>query len=220
MLVPSSYRQMPAEQGCYNNQIVMGGSLTQIASALTQLSHVKFLGEAHYQFSHGTYSPLWGAEQFGARLSTGTRVETSYKTYEYNLLYQSTAITERLALMMVYGADQQAGSVSIKAELRDTAGNSYTGAVLDYGIEFTAPADLRSLVVPGGQAVPPDEWAFTGCRSAEVLNPLVTDPLDRPRPLVIPSANRGELLNIKITVNSLSLVAVHIYDVYQLQVTI
>jgi len=219
MLIPSSYRQMPAEQGCYNNQLVMGGSLSQMASALAQLSHCKFLGEAHYQVAHSTYSTLWGAENYGSRLTGGTRVRSTYKTYEYNFLYQSTALSERLALLMAYGADYSAGSVFIKAEVRATGSNSYNGTVLDYGIEFTAPTYLTALSTPLGEAVPSDQWAFTGCRSIAVGNPLITDPLDRPRPLVIPSANRGELLNIKITVNSLSLVALHIYDVYQLQVT-
>ena len=219
MLIPSSFRQMPSEQGCYNGQIVMGGTIGQMASALAQLSHCKFLGEAHYQVSHSTYSTLWGAEQYGARLNGGTRVRSTYKTYEYNFLYQSTAISERLALMMVYGADYSAGSVSIKAEIRATGSNSYTGTVLDYGVEFTAPTYLISQSTPLGEAVPVDQWAFTGCREIEVGNPLITDPLDPPRPLVIPSANRGDLLNVKITINSLSLIAVHIYDVYQLEVT-
>ena len=219
MLIPSAYRTMPNAAGCHNGQIVMGGSVAQMSSALGQLSHCKFLGEAHYQVAHTTYSTLWGAEQFGARLNAGTRVRTTYKTYEYNFLYQSTPLSERLALLMVYGADYSAGSVSIKAEARATGSNSYTGTVLDYGIEFTAPTFLVAQSTPLGEAVPSDQWAFTGCREIAVGNPLATDPLDPPRPLVIPSANRGDLLNIKITVNSLSLIAVHIYDVYQLEVT-
>ena len=219
MLIPSSFRQLPSEQGCFNGQIVMGGAVGQMASALAQLSHCKFLGEAHYQVAHTTYSTLWGAEQFGARLNAGTRVRTTYKTYEYNFLYQSTPLSERLALLMVYGAGYSAGSVSIKAEARATGSNSYNGTVLDYGIEFTAPTNLVAQATPLGEAVPSDQWAFTGCREIAVGNPLSSDPLDPPRPLVIPSANRGDLLNIKITVNSLSLIAVHIYDVYQLEVT-
>ena len=219
MLVPSSLRKMPSEDGCYNNQIVMGGSVSQMASALAQLSHCKFLGTAQYQFSHNTYSSLWGADQFGARLSTGTRVTSAYKNYEYNLLYQSTVLSEALALYIVYGGDNQAGSVSIKAEARTTGSNSYTGTVLDYGIEFTAPNDLDSFNTPLGEAIPPDQLAFTGCRIQTPNNTTAGDPLDKPRPLIIPLANRGDLLNIKLTVNSLSVVACHIYDIYQVQVT-
>jgi len=219
MLVPSSLRKMPSEDGCYNNQIVMGGSVAQMASSLAQLSHCKFLGTAQYQFSHNTYSSLWGTDQFGARLSTGTKVTSAYKNYEYNLLYQSTVLSEALALHIVYGGDNQAGSVSIKAEARATGSNSYTGTVLDYGIEFTAPNDLDSFNTPLGDAVPPDQFAFTGCRIQAPNNTAAGDPLDNPRPLIIPLANRGDLLNIKLTVNSLSVVACHIYDIYQVQVT-
>lgn len=219
MLIPSAFRQLPSEQGCYNGQVVMGGALSQMASALAHLSHCKFLGEAHYQVSHSTYSTLWGAEQYGARLNGGTRVRASYKTYEYNFLYKSTGLSEHLALLFVYGADYSAGNASLKAELRATGSNSYTGTVLDYGVEFTVPNDLTALSTPIGEAVQDDQWGFTGATPTPVGNPLGTDPLDGPRPLVVPSANRGDLLNIKITVNSLALVAVHIYDIYKLQVT-
>ena len=68
MLIPSAFRKLPNEKGCYNGQVVMGSNVAQMASALAQLSHCKFLGEAHYQISHSTYSTDWGAEQYGARV--------------------------------------------------------------------------------------------------------------------------------------------------------
>ena len=216
MLIPSSFRKLPEENGCYNNQVVLGGTVSQMSSALGQLSHCKFLGEAHYQVSHSTYSPQWGAAEYGARIATANRVQATYKSYEYNFLYQSTDQSERLALLFVYGADYTAGACQIDAELRDTASNSYTGAILDYGISFTAPQHLEALQVNFGQAFPVDRWVFSGAR--EIAAPTNTTP-ELPRPLYVPTANRGDLLNIKVTINSLSLIAVHIYDVYRSEVT-
>lgn len=217
MLVPSSYRTLPNQTGCFNGQLVMGGNVAQMASALSQLSHCKFLGEAHYQVSHSTYSPSWGTEKYGARLATATRVLKSYSGYEYNFLYQSTALSERLALLFVYGSDYQAAAVSVIAKVLDTTSNSYNGTVLDHGVQFTAPEHLDAFDVPFGDAMPTDAWAFTGARNIDA--PTNTTP-ENPRPLYVPSANRGELLNIKITVSSLSLTAVHIYDLYQVEVAI
>lgn len=216
MLIPSAYRRLPPNEGCYNNQIVMGGTVSQIASALAQLSHCKFLGEAHYQVSHSTYSPTWGANQYGARLSTGSRVLTSYKTYDYNFLYQSTTQSEHLALLLVYGADYSAGNCYITAQLRETTGNSYSATKLDAGIIFSSPAQLQAINPPTGEALPNDAWVFSGTR--QIAAPTNTTP-EAPRPLYVPAANRGELLNIQITINSVSLVAVHIYDLYHLEVT-
>ena len=216
MLIPSAFRKLPNESGCHNGQLVMGGNVSQMASALAQLSHCKFLGEAHYQVSHSTYSTEWGSEQYGARLHTATRVLKSYSGYDYHFLYQSTALSERLAIVLVYGSDYLASTPSIIAELRATGSNSYSGTVLDHGIKWSAPNHLESVNVPFGDALPPDSWAFSGTR--KISTPSNTSP-DSPRPLYVPSANRGDLLNIKITISSVSLTAVHIYDLYELEVT-
>ena len=215
MLIPSAYRRLPQENACHSGKIVMGGTVSQMASALAQLSHCKFLGEAHYQVSHTTYSPSWGAVQYGARLNGGSRIQTNYKSYKYNFLYKSTAQSEHLALLLVYGADYDAGASYITAQLRDTASNSYNGTLLDAGIVWRSPTELQSLYFDLLAPIPSDAWAFSGTRQiAAPTNTVV----EQPRPLYVPSANRGDLLNIQITVNSVSLVAVHIYDLYHLEV--
>ena len=216
MLIPSAFRKLPNKAGCFNGQLVMGGNVAQMASALAQLSHCKFLGEAHYQISHSTYSTEWGSEQYGARLHTATRVLKGYSGQDYHFLYQSTALSERLAIILVYGSDYIAGTPVITAQLRATGSNSYSGTILDYGIEWTAPHQLESVNVPFGDALPPDSWAFSGTR--KINAPTNTVP-ENPRPLYVPSANRGDLLNIKITISNVSLTAVHIYDLYELEVT-
>ena len=137
-------------------------------------------------------------------------VRSSYKGHENNFLYQSTPLSERLAILISYVAKQGASAPDITCELRATGGNSYTGTVLDYGIKFidlTTTREDRS----------PDVFAFTGTTLIEA--PTNTSPSTVIRPLYVPSANRGQLLNIKITVNDVAISGVHIYDIYQVEVT-
>tara|TARA_Y100000015_G_C2386570_1_gene87780 strand:+ start:423 stop:767 length:345 start_codon:yes stop_codon:yes gene_type:complete len=91
----------------------------------------------------------------------------------------------------------------VDVELRNTASNSYTGSVIDVGIRFSeielepSPVDLQT--------------ATTGAELISAPNNSIPDP---PRPLFIPSANRGNLLNVVFTVDQVKLHTVHIYDLF------
>tara|TARA_Y100000592_G_C5481143_1_gene325590 strand:- start:280 stop:918 length:639 start_codon:yes stop_codon:yes gene_type:complete len=211
MLIPTSFVKMPSSDGCHNGQIVMGGTVTQMANGLAQLTHCKFLGEAHYQVGHSTYY-----EGYSATYKTGTRISNSgvikgnYKGYDYHFLYQSTARSEHLALLITYAAKRDTNTPDITCVLRDTSGNSYTGSILDHGIQFINLSAHRN-------STSPDEVAFTGCELVDP--PSNTSPTTLVRPLYVPSANRGDLLNISVTVNDVAISGFHIYDVYQVEVT-
>jgi hypothetical protein len=210
MLIPTAFIKLPDESGCHNGEVVMGGTVSQIASALSQLSHCKFLGEAHYQVSHSTYSPSALVQGTGARLHNYAQIRSAYKGYEYNFLYQSTALSSKLACLFSYAGEQDADDPSVTIEARSTASNSYTGTVLDYGCEFV---NLETQ----GFSYAPDAFAFTG--TLLDYEPSNTSADLIVRPLFIPSANRGELLNIKVTVQDVALSGFHIYDVYEVEVT-
>jgi len=51
-----------------------------------------------------------------------------------------------------------------------------------------------------------------------IAAPTNTNP-ESPRPLFIPSANRGELLNLKMETTQLIPLSVHIYDLFIAEVT-
>jgi len=203
MLIPTAFIKLPDESGCYNGEVVMGGTVSQLAMGLAQLSHCKFLGEAHYYV---------GREVIAARGGRTRIVEPSVfkATTAYNFLYQSTPLSSHLGLIIQYvSANFFAGfDVSVEIELRDTASNSYTGAVLDVGCEFTE-VDLESD--PNNMLT-----AFTGADLIPAPTNINPEP---PRPLYVPSANRGELLNVRITTNNMVLLGVHIYDLFDPEVT-
>lgn len=215
MLIPSAFRRLPQENACHNGKIVMGGTVSQMSSALAQLSHCKFLGESHTQVSHTTYSPAWGSALYGARLTGSSKILPAYKSYKYNFLYKSTAQSEHLALLLVYGAGFGFGASVITAQLRDTANNSYNGTLLDAGIIWRSPTELQSAYTDVTVPIASDAWAFSGTRKIAAPSNTV---VEQPRPLYVPSANRGDLLNVQITVNNVSLIAAHIYDLYHLEV--
>jgi|11BtaG_2_1085332.scaffolds.fasta_scaffold00078_21 hypothetical protein len=203
MLVPSSFQRLPNAVGCHNGRPLFGGAVSQMASALAQLQRSKFLGEAHYQVEREVLSGRGGR----TRVVAPGEIKSSQV---YNFLYQSKAQTSHLCLLIQYTAVnfEFASSVSLSIELRDTAGNSYTGTVLDAGTRFTE-TELR------GDANDIME-AFTGCDEVPAPSNIVPDP---PRPLFVPVANRGEVLNIVVTGQQLIPLTVHIYDVFMPEVT-
>ena len=193
---------MPATASCFNGAQLFGGALSQMGSALAQLTRVKFLHEAHYYVGRSVVSTEGGRRYL---YSSG---ELKGQT-AYNFLYQSSSVTSHLALLIKYtAANFEFTTVSIKAELRDTALNSYTGTVLDVGCEFTE-VDMSSAV----QTV---STAFTGCEL--ITAPTNVNP-EPPRVLYVPPANRGQLLNVVITTTQAIPLYVSIYDVFQVEVT-
>lgn len=201
MLIPTGYKSLPNEQGCYNNQVLFGSTVSRMASALAQLTHCKFLAQAHYNIGQKCFTIIGG--QQGA--------STLYKNVsQYNLMYQTTPLSSHLALIVQCRSwgDPNVSS-HFDVELRNTTSNSYSGTVLDYGIRFQQGSDLT-----GGSFE--TFTAFTGSELIEA--PTNTTP-DFPRPLFVPSANRGELLNLRFDFNYVEAFTIHIYDLLIPEVT-
>jgi hypothetical protein len=117
-------------------------------------------------------------------------IRSAYKGYDYNFLYQSTPLSEQLAIVISYAGKTGATSPDIQCVLRDTAGNSFTGAILDHGIKFT---DLATQ----GYSYAPDDFVFSGAHF--IGTPSNTSPTELVRPLHVPTSNRGQLLNLQVT---------------------
>ena len=198
MLIPSSFNPLPDVSGCFNGQIVMGGTVAQMAGALAQLSHCKFLGEAHYHIAYPVLSAIGGTVRFPRDKNSQT----------HNLLYQTTPRSEFIAMMFVY-SQSNSPSNYIRAELRDTASNSYSGSILDYGFQLSGEADLEGEVYNVSTA-------FTGASAISAPSNTTPDPV---RVLYVPAAYRNQLLNIRVSTFLTNLSSVHIYDVYQPEVT-
>jgi len=202
MLIPTGFAKLPSIDSCYNNQLVFGGTVGQLANGLAQLSNCKFLGEAHYHIGQEVPSAIGGA--------TNTNTTLKLSTTTWNLLYQSTPLSTHLAIIAYYKAGNYSFGPYLQFSLRATFANSYTGAVLDYGCKFQAGIDLaheRDNL----------QEAFTGCEL--IPAPINTSP-EPPRPLFVPLAHRGSLLNVVVESQNLLPYSVHIYDVLIPEVTV
>lgn len=205
MLIPTGFAKLPSVDGCYNNQVLFGGTVSQLSSAIAQLSNCKFLGQAHYHVGQEVLPGIGGMINFG----TGTS-GTVKTTATYNFLYQTTPLSSHLALLIQYRASNfESTTVFIDADLRGTGSNSYTGTVLDHGIRFEEGVDL----VHDRDDL---STAFTG---GELISQPTNTTAVPPRPLFVPSANRGELVNIVIEVDQCLIATVHIYDLLVPEVT-
>jgi len=204
MLIPTGFSKLPSAEGCFNNQILFGGTVAQMASAAAQLTNCKFLGQAHYHVGQEVLGAVGGSISYATDPANATKINRTY-----NFLYQSTPLSSHLVLIIQYVASHFAATtVKIEAELRATGSNSYTGTVLDYGMRFEEGIDLTHSGELG--------VAFTG--SEQISAPTNTTP-EPPRPLFVPSANRGDLLNVVIETTQALPVTVHIYDLLIPEVT-
>ena len=197
MLIPSAYQKLPSTRGCFNGRMLFGGTVSQMASALAQMTRAKALSEAHYYVGSLVLNSTGGRRRLGVIEKSGQDT--------LNFLHQPTPITSHLGVILQYSSNnfRSATTAFIDVELRDTASSSYTGSVIDVGIRFSeielepSPVDLRT--------------ASTG---AQLISAPSNPTPDSPRPLFIPVSNRGELLNVVITVDQVKLHTVHIYDLF------
>jgi hypothetical protein len=200
MLIPTAYQRLPSVQGCYNGRLLFGGAVSQMASALAQITRAKALSEAHYYVGRGVLTSAGGRSYLGFGLKGATT---------YHFIHRANPAASHLGLIFKYiSANHRTTAVRADFKLRATAGNSYTGTTLDHGIRFSE-VELESS--PRTPAV-----SSTGAELIEA--PTNTTP-EAPRPLYIPVANRGELLNIELEATQIIPLSVSIYDLFIAEVT-
>ncbi len=196
MLIPSAFQQLPSTQGCFNGRLLFGGAVSQMASALAQMTRAKALSEAHYHVGSSVTTAVKGRDRLGPIEKTGQDT--------LNFLHQTTPITSHLGVILQYQSVNFRNTTAfIDVELRDTASNSYTGTVLDVGVRFSE-IELEGVV----------QQLLTATTGAQLISAPSNPTPDAPRPLYVPSANRGDLVNVVITVDQVKLHTVHIYDLF------
>lgn len=196
MLIPSAFQQLPSTQGCFNGRLLFGGTVSQMASALAQMTRAKALSEAHYHVGSSVTSAVKGRDRLGPIEKSGQDT--------LNFLHQTTPVTSHLGVILQYQSiNFRNATALIDIELRDTASNSYTGTVLDVGVRFSE-IELEGLV----------QRLLTATTGAQLIDAPSNPTPDAPRPLYVPSANRGDLLNVVITTDQVKLHSVHIYDLF------
>jgi hypothetical protein len=209
MLIPSTVQSLADEKSCYMGVAVMGGVVNQFAQALAQMSHCKFLGFANYTIAKPT--PGLGA---------GSVVETNWTVLsnglnktskEYDFLYGSTPLSEWIGVIFQYVATRESSSNSPQVTLRV---KNLSGTRLSKDVLFSFPEHLQRS--DDGDVNLPN-IATTGATFYDP--PSGTTGLDNPRPLYVPSANRGDMLFLEVKVEDCDLVSISFFDLYQAERT-
>ena len=228
MLIQTAYNPLPNKRACNNGAVLMGSSVSSMCAALSQLTHVKFLGMANYPIMRSTYTP------FGVTPNTGILGTTSLismpkgYTENHKLFYASTPISTYLCVMVAYESgtnDSDPSSttlsptIEIEIKALNDSGSGYTEvAIADYGISMdsTNSVLLQSAYYDAGRHGY-IHIADTGI-NIPTTPPTNTTPVP-PRPLYLPATAggydvRGEVVAINVDAEDCKIRHVTIIDIY------
>lgn len=209
MTTPTNYHIMPSEEGCYNGTIVLGSTVSQMALALKQLTNVKFRAAGYFPIGRSTWHESLG-QYIKANYWWGYGTIGKGQTDEHFMFYFSQPTSEWIGIELVYGPSTDLSlSPNILIELYEISGGAI-GTKIDTGIRFTSPENLQRD--SDGQSVGAFR-ANTGGRPYVFPSGGISSPT-LPRPLYIPSANRGDELLIKITSTDALVYGAYLFDIY------
>jgi hypothetical protein len=210
MLVPTSFQPITSEESVFMGVTVMGGVVSQFAQAMVQMSHCKFLGAAHYTIAKPTQSPLFTNVYLFTNWSGLPKGLNKTNKY-YSFLYGSTPISEWIGVIFQYVATKESSTNSPIITFRI---KNLSGTLLSKSVRFTYSSHLN-MTIDGDIDRP-----YTATSGATFYDPPSgTSGFDTPRPLYIPSANRGDMLLLEVEVEDCDLVSVSFFDLYQPEVT-
>ncbi len=210
MLVPTSFQPITSEESVYMGVTVMGGVVSQFAQALVQMSHCKFLGFANYTIAKPTQSPDFTNVYFFTNwsgLPKGLNKTNKYNSVPYGL----NPLSEWIGVIFQYVATKESSTNSPVITFRI---KNLSGTLLSKSVRFTYSSHLN-MTIDGDIDRP-----YTATTGATFYDPPSgTSGFDTPRPLYIPSANRGDMLLLEVEVEDCDLVSVSFFDLYQPEVT-
>jgi hypothetical protein len=210
MLVPTSFQPLTSEESVYMGVTVMGGVASQLAQAMVQMSHCKFLGFAHYTIAKPTQSPLFTNVFFFTNWSGLPKGLNKTNKY-YSFLFGSTPLSEWIGVVFQYVATKESSTNSPIITFRV---KNLSGTILSKAVQFTYSSHLN-MTIEGDI-----DQAYTATTGATFYDPPSgTTGTDTPRPLYVPSANRGDMLLLEVEVEDCDLVSVSFFDLYQAEVT-
>ncbi len=208
MLVPTSFQPLTSEESVFMGVTVMGGVVNQFTQAMVQMSHCKFLGFANYTIAKPT-DGFFGTfiDTNWSGIATGLNKTNKF----YSFLYGSTPISEWIGVVFQYAATKASSNNSPRITFRI---KDLSGTILSKAVLFTYPAFLE-MTIDGTIDTP-----FTASTGGTFYDPPSgTSGTDDPRPLYIPSSNRGDMLLFEVEVEDCDLVSVSFFDLYQAEIT-
>jgi hypothetical protein len=209
MTTPTNFHIMPPDEVAYNGRIVMGAAPTQMALALKQLTNVKCRAAAYYPVGRSTWHPVLN-QYIKANYWWGSSDILKGDSDDHDLFYFSSPTSEWIGLELIYGpARDTSFDPEIIVTLYEITGGA-VGSKIDEGIKFTSPDYLQRD--SDGQSVGAFKTS-TGARPYVFPSGGLSAPT-LPRPLYIPSANRGDELVVRIETTGCAIYGAYMFDIY------
>ena len=200
---------MPPDEVAYNGRIVMGAAPTQMALALKQLVNVKCRSAAYYPVGRSTWHPVLN-QYIKANYWWGSSDIQKGDSDDHDLFYFSSPTSEWIGLELIYGpARDTSFNPEIIVTLYEITGGA-VGSKIDEGIKFTSPDYLERD--SDGRSVNAFKTS-TGARPYVFPSGGLSAPT-LPRPLYIPSANRGDELIVRIETTGCAIYGAYMFDIY------
>jgi len=205
MLIPSALIPTPPPNTTHIGTVVMGGVVSQLASSVAQLTHNKFLGHGYYYIGQDT--GLSGAGFNRASYSNAHKTDGKF-TETIRCIYNSTALSEWLPFRITYIPHDETDS-QIDVVLK----NFISTSTLDAGVRFQGGLSLEA--VNNTRYTPINiSSGFSGTTA-----PVNVTPTTSIRPLYLPLANRGQVVQVVLEATNIRILSFEISDRYNVEVT-
>ena len=196
----------PSTRACMVDAPVMGGTVAQMIDLLNHLGVGRSRRVIHANFTRGqgTFSDLDDpTDVFRPLIIPPPSAET------LEIPFLSSPIGRHLLLFLTIQASGTTPSLLAELYKLDTTGSPHT--LIDAGCQWdTVNNRLTPTIEQRGVPIYPVQVIGTG---AQVQ--AASGGVDDPRPLVIPLANRGENLMLRLTAAEVNVEAVDIFELYE-----
>lgn len=196
----------PSPRACMVDAPVMGGTMAQMIDLVNHLGAGRSRRVIHANFTRGqgTFSDLVDDTDIFTPFLFNP---PSTKTLEVPFL--SSPIGRYLVLFLTVQASGTTPSLTVELFKLNTSGGAHT--LIDAGVKWdTINNRITPTVEQGAVTVYPIQVITTG---AQVQSAGAG--VDDPRPLIIPSAQRGENLMVRFTCAEINIEAVDIFELYE-----
>lgn len=232
MLIQTSYNPLPNKSACNNGAVLLGSSVSSMCAALSQLTHVKFLGMANYPIMRSTYLNFGTVPNPGVLISSSVGGINKGYTESHKLFYASTPLSTWLCVIIAYESgtsDQEPSSnlyspvIEIDVKALNDSGSGYTEvATADYGIRLDSANSVLLQSSEVGAGVSTYVHLVESGINIPPIAPTSTS-FDAPRPLYLPLTAggydvRGEVVAININTEDCKIRHVTILDIYEPEV--
>ena len=204
--VPIAYNRLPQDQACQTSQLVTGSAVNSFGSALIQLSRIKFQGHAHFRVARYTFSaalskPTWADFQEFARGEANKAIPIK------NFYYQTMPTTDRIAFLCRVVTIGRISSSAITGSINPQITvymNTTAGATLDAGLTY----ERNTILMEGTDNENSRRgWIYSGADRTSTSSTFA-------RPLILPSANAGDVVSIKIAAQDCKVVSLDLFDLH------